>query len=203
VRGELSVTMLLARMPAEVGRDTERPALPFEAAALRPVVRAVVAATLGAPLSHPDVEDATHEALRRALEGHDRLRPGELLRPWLLGIARHVALDVLRARKRAAARLAPVPPPEESSRDLAERVPDSKPGPLDRVVSAHTASAVHAALSKLPDGSRRALELFHLEGKSYPEIAKELDVPIGTVATWILRGRKALAAALGKEEVRR
>jgi RNA polymerase sigma-70 factor (ECF subfamily) len=163
-------------------------------------VRAVVAKTLGSPLSHPDVEDATHETLRRALEGRERLRPGEPLRPWLLGIARHVALDVLRSRKRAMARLAPAPSAEDSSQELAERVPDSKPSPLERVVSAHTAAAVHAVLAKLPDGSRRALELFHLEGKSYPEIAKELGVPLGTVATWILRGRKALAVALNPEE---
>src|SRR5258708_38762759 len=71
-----------------------------EAAQLQPVVRAVVAAVLREGPSHPDVEDCTGEALRRAIEGSERLRDGEPVRPWVVGIARHVALDLLRARKR-------------------------------------------------------------------------------------------------------
>ena len=41
-------------------------ALSQEVAALRPVVRAVIACVLGDAKSHPDVEDGTHETLRRA-----------------------------------------------------------------------------------------------------------------------------------------
>jgi len=41
---------------------------------------------------------------------------------------------------------------------------------------------------------------FHLDGRSYQEIAAELNVPLGTVATWVTRGRKALAERLGAEE---
>ncbi|HVY46278.1 MAG TPA: sigma factor, partial [Minicystis sp.] len=76
-------------------------ALGGDAAALSPVVRAVVASVLGERKDHPDVEDCTHEAIRRAIEGRERLRDGEPLRPWVIGIARHVALDVRRLRRRA------------------------------------------------------------------------------------------------------
>jgi RNA polymerase sigma-70 factor (ECF subfamily) len=48
----------------------------------------------------------------------------------------------------------------------------------------------------LPDGPRNALQLFHMEGLSYQEIAGRLEVPLGTVATWVTRGRKAMAEAL-------
>src|SRR5438093_79111 len=85
-----------AEMPA--GANVR--ALSQEAAALRPVVRAVIACVLGVGKDHPDVEDGTHETWCRALEGHGRLREGEALRPWVLGIARHVALDARRQRRR-------------------------------------------------------------------------------------------------------
>jgi RNA polymerase sigma-70 factor (ECF subfamily) len=35
-----------------------------------------------------------------------------------------------------------------------------------------------------------------MDGLSYQEIAARLDVPLGTVATWVTRGRKAMAEAL-------
>jgi RNA polymerase sigma-70 factor (ECF subfamily) len=168
--------------------------------ALRLIVRAVVARTLNVPVSHADVEDCASETMRRAIEGRARLKEGEPLRPWVIGIARHVALDAIRARKRQRDRhVEPAPDSSSSVVDVADRIPDSKPGPFERVASARDAQTVRAALAKLPDGARRALELFHVEGLTYPEIAKEMGVPLGTVATWILRGRKALAAEVTNE----
>lgn len=170
---------------------------PDELAGLRVVVRAVIARTLGSPLSHPDVEDGVHETMRRAIEGRERLRAGEPLRPWVIGIARHVALDAARARRRQRERMVQdAPPVSESTPDLTDRLPDSKPSPFERVAQAETTAAVRAALARLPENTRRALELFHLEGKTYPEIAATLGVPLGTVATWINRGRKAIAETL-------
>src|SRR5262245_5822709 len=79
--------------PQEVARVT---------ASLRPLVRSVVACMLRERPDHVDVEDCTSETLRRAFEAKETRR-GEV-RPWLLGIARHVALDALRARQRRRSR---------------------------------------------------------------------------------------------------
>ena len=43
---------------------------------------------------------------------------------------------------------------------------------------------------------RSAIVLFHVHGQSYEEIAAALEVPKGTVMTWLHRGRKRLRAAL-------
>ena len=48
-------------------------------------------------------------------------------------------------------------------------------------------------LAELPESQRQALTLFYLEEKSYDEVSTALDVPMGTVKTWIHRGRRALA----------
>lgn len=162
-------------------------------AALRPAVRALVAHVLGARMGEADVEDCTSEAFRRALEGHARLGDGAALRPWLLGIARHVALDALRSRKRALQRSA-----RDSAADGVEpvdRIAHAAPGPHERVELAERAAHLQRALAALPDAQRRALAL-HAEGQGYREIAVALDVPIGTVCTWIARARQALARGL-------
>lgn len=168
---------------------------------LRPHVRAVVAAMLGVGRDHPDVEDCAHEALRRALEGRDRLRDGEPLRPWVTGIARHVALDALRARKRQRERTAAPPRDgEDGVTDLVERIPDSTPSPFDRLADARRRDVIARALASLPEGQRKALTMFHMEGLQYQEIAARLGVPLGTVATWVMRARKSVAAAAGVTE---
>lgn len=172
-------------------------ALHAEAGELRLVVRAVVAAILRERFDHPDVEDCTNEALRRALESSAR-GPA---RPFVIGIARHVALDALRARQRARVRIVPEPPPS-STGALVERLADPGANADAQIEDAERDHRVRRVMATLPEGPRQALQLFHLEGASYQEIAKRLAVPIGTVATWVTRGRKAMADAL-EEEIRR
>lgn len=164
----------------------------------RPAVRALVAHVLGVGLSHADVEDCTSEALRRALEGYGRLQPGAALRPWLLGIARHVALDARRARVRALRRDAATAQGDDRGNPL-DHVETEQPDPHERAVLAERTARVQQAFGLLPTAQRQALSL-HAEGLGYAEIAVKLDVPIGTVCTWIARGRRALARALSDTE---
>ena len=185
--------MLLGLMQ-QTARDPAPPALARETAALRPAVRAVIASMLREAPSHPDVDDATNESLRRALEHPDRLHDAINCRAYVLGIARHVALDVIRSRKRARTHDTTVEEPG-SQRTGVELV-DGSPGPYERVAEARRADMIKKAIFSLPEGQRKALMMFHLEGLEYQEIAVRLDVPLGTVATWVSRGRKAMATSL-------
>jgi RNA polymerase sigma-70 factor (ECF subfamily) len=173
-----------------------------EAAALGPLVRAVVAYVLGEHKDHADVEDGTHETLRRALEGSARLRPGEPLRPWVLGIARHVAIDMRRRRRRERPGDAPPDDADRADEDACswvERIADPGPAPDERAASAERGRRLSAALAGLASPQREAMLLFHVEGEAYQNIAARLGVPIGTVATWLSRGRRSLAEALGEK----
>lgn len=165
---------------------------------LRPVVRSVVACVLRERVDHADVEDCTNEALRRALEGANDARGP--LRPWVLGIARHVALDTLRARQKQRARNAELPEDSPSSTTaIVDRLVDPSEAADEKIAIAERAARIRRVLATLPAGSRQALELFHLEDLSYQEISARLGVPLGTVATWVTRGRKAMAEALEDE----
>jgi RNA polymerase sigma-70 factor (ECF subfamily) len=191
-------TLMVAHVPP--AKNDVREALARETAELRPVVRSVIAAILNESRQHPDVEDCTHEALRRALEGSERLRNGEPLRPWVTGIARHVALDALRARRRDRQRaVREVEGQDADMPSTLDRVADASPSPLDRVEVAQRDLQVRRALETLAEGPREAIRMFHMEGLGYQQIAERLDVPLGTVATWVTRARKALATAVQAE----
>ena len=81
--------------------------------------------------------------------------------------------------------LEPLSLEEPVARDAAENV----------VAPPSPESDVWRLLGTLPLPYRQALTLFYAEEKSYEEIARILDMPIGTVKTHIHRGRKLLVAA--------
>jgi RNA polymerase sigma factor (sigma-70 family) len=168
-----------------------------ETAALKPAVVALIACVLGERRDHADVEDCTSETLRRALEGRARLRSGEPLRPWLLGIARHVAIDARRRRRKERALGQPVGDDDERE-PLMLRVPDPGPAPDERAAKAERARRITEALDVLSQKQREAMVLFHVEGEGYQQIADRMGVPLGTVATWLSRGRRTLADALAE-----
>ncbi|MBX3226502.1 MAG: sigma-70 family RNA polymerase sigma factor [Labilithrix sp.] len=195
--------MVSTFVPSALLHPPVGPALHVDARELRLVVSAVVAAILRERPDHADVEDCTNETLRRALEARADARGPA--RPWVIGIARHVALDALRARQRQRARSgggAQEEAPPSSTGALVERLADPGAGADVQMERAESDARVRRVMTTLPDGPRRALELFHLEGLPYQEIARRLEVPLGTVATWVTRGRKAMAEAL-EDEVRR
>jgi RNA polymerase sigma-70 factor (ECF subfamily) len=81
---------------------------------------------------------------------------------------------------------------------MLNRLIDPSPAPDERVASTEQARRITAALQGLAAPQREAMVLFHVEGEAYQRIAERLGVPIGTVATWLSRGRRSLADALSE-----
>lgn len=198
------MTTLLADDMAEANapdpRALEHVTAAEQVSQTRPYVRAVTAAVLKESPRSADVEDCVQETLRRALEHEGELRSPAALRAWVTGIARHVALDLIRARQRARARTASTGGPLESEGELVLRIPDPRPDAERALSSKSRVRAVEHALAALPEGQREAVSLFFLEDKSYQDIAKALGVPMGTVATWVARGRARVIAGLQEQE---
>jgi RNA polymerase sigma-70 factor (ECF subfamily) len=163
------------------------------------LVQSLVAGVLRRPWSDPDVEDCTGETFRRALESKGRLRPGEPVRPWLLGIARHVALDALRATYRARGREVNHSNFDAENSDPLGLVVDSGQNPELSVGERRATQLLAVRLAELPEEQQQAILLFHVEGLGYREIAERMSVPVGSVGTWILRARNALREAFKDE----
>jgi RNA polymerase sigma-70 factor, ECF subfamily len=68
--------------------------------------------------------------------------------------------------------------------------------PAKDAIDKERATQVRAALGELPGRYRDPLALRFFEGKSYEEIARTLQMPIGTVATLVRRGKERLRPAL-------
>ncbi len=135
-----------------------------------------------------DSADATQDALLRIVErlgAYDPTRGS--FRSWAYAVARHSCID----RKRSAARGFLTWTPEEIDNALS-----NLESPHDALETSERRSALERGMSTLPEPVATALVLFHVHSASYEEIATVLDVPIGTVMTWLHRGRKKLRTHL-------
>ena len=70
------------------------------------------------------------------------------------------------------------------------------PGPEGEASIREQLQRLDRALAELDEGPREAIILFHIEQMSYRDIAAALEVPMGTVMTWLHRGRAQLRGAL-------
>jgi RNA polymerase sigma factor (sigma-70 family) len=134
-----------------------------------------------------DAEDVTQLAFLNAYRAIRSGHPPEKPRAWLLTIAQNVARR--RYRKRVAM-IHEVPLDTE----LAVAAPDDYDGP--------TADEICAAFRELPRNQRAALAMRELQGRSYAEIADELELSIPAVETLIFRARRSLRTLLEPEESR-
>jgi RNA polymerase sigma factor (sigma-70 family) len=130
-----------------------------------------------------DVFQATFLILARRAAA---IRKRASLGSWLYGVAHRLAL---RARTRDTRRKAyerkagsmrtPPPAPTAACRDLVD--------------------ALHDALDEIPEKYRTALVLCYLEGQTHEVIARHLGRPLGTVGSWVARGRTLLRTRLARK----
>jgi RNA polymerase sigma-70 factor (ECF subfamily) len=133
--------------------------------------------------NHEDAADAAQEAFVKAYQGLAHFRQDAAFSTWLHRIATNAALDLIRRRSPT--------PPVELPLDLP--APDS----LDTDVHRREIQRrIHAALGHLAPEFRVAVVLRDLEGMAYDEIARTLQVPVGTVRSRISRAREALRGYL-------
>jgi RNA polymerase sigma-70 factor, ECF subfamily len=139
-------------------------------------------------LRSSEAEEVAQDTFIKAfthLRDFDNSRP---LGPWLYVIARRQCLDRLRRRKFEG-------PSLDAQTDDGSTI-DVRDDSTEDPATAIDAQTALEHLLQLDEGPREALALFHLHELSYQEIAESLDVPIGTVMTWIHRGRQRLKDAL-------
>jgi RNA polymerase sigma-70 factor (ECF subfamily) len=85
---------------------------------------------------------------------------------------------------------------------LARSAVDENQDPAKAVLAKFAEQDFVKAMESLPDGYREAVILSDLQGLSYEEISKALDIPMGTVRSRLNRGRRQLQKALWEEAVR-
>jgi RNA polymerase sigma factor (sigma-70 family) len=135
---------------------------------------------------HEAARDAVQDGWGEIVRGLPRLVDTAAFPAWAFRIVtRRCGRAIGRARR------------ERRLRDAIEREPQAAP---DETSAARLdGERMRRALASLPAEQRAAIALFHLEELSVAEVAVALDVPVGTVKTRLMNGRRKLRAALEGE----
>lgn len=131
-----------------------------------------------------EAEDVTQIAFLNAFRAIRRGEEPEKPRAWLVTIARNVC----RRRYRDLARR-----PQEVGLDPEVVVAMAE-------VDGPTAGEIAAAIRRLPENQRAVILLREVQGRSYNEIAAELDLSLSAVETLIFRARRSLSEQLELSE---
>ena len=145
-------------------------------------------------LGAQDAQDASQEAWIRAWKNIENFRGDSAFSTWLYRITVNTCLSVRRKEARRKER--------EFSGDELPFLPEPGGGDADpeaAALGAQQREALLAALTQVRAEHRAALVLRHMEGLSYAEIARILEVPDGTAKGWVSRGRAAMLVALTEQ----
>ena len=143
-------------------------------------------------------EDLAQETFIKVLNGIRSYRPEFKFSSWIFKIANNAAIDHL--RRKTLDTLSLDGSPMASSADEVDattlQVDSRAESPLAEVESRELGTAIERAIARLRPEYRSCILLRHVEGYSYEEIAETLDLPLGTVKTYIHRARNELRGYL-------
>src|SRR6185503_14081491 len=139
-------------------------------------------------------EDLSQETFVKALNAIESYRPEYKFSSWIFKIANNAAIDHLRRRELDTLSLdgAPHAATPEEIEATALQVGDKGETPLEELEARELGSAIERAIAQLRPEYRACILLRHVEGLAYEEIAQSLDLPLGTVKTYIHRARHEL-----------
>lgn len=130
--------------------------------------------------SMTDADDLVHDLVIKILEKGlpDIADP----MPWMITLCKNLWIDELRYREVRTRNM---------NNDADDNMPEVSVAAYDITNTVHCERVVEG-LQSLPEGQRAALSLVTIEGMSYSEAAKALDVPIGTIMSRVARARALL-----------
>ncbi len=139
-------------------------------------------------------DDVVQEVFLRLWRSPERYDPFRgTLRSYLLSHAHGRSVDLIRSEVARRSR---------QERDALRRI-DVSAAPDDEVCAWVEAERLRAALLRLDDRERRAIELAYFDGLTYRQVAEFLGEPEGTVKSRIRSGMKRLKTALVREGIGR
>jgi RNA polymerase sigma-70 factor (ECF subfamily) len=139
-------------------------------------------------------EDLAQETFIKALNAIGSYRPEFKFSSWIFKIANNAAIDHLRRRELDTLSIdgAPHATSAEDIEATALQVGDRGETPLAELEARELGTAIERAIGRLRPEYRSCIMLRHVEGMAYEEIAQLLDLPLGTVKTYIHRARHEL-----------
>ncbi len=137
---------------------------------------------------HEDALDLVQEVFLKVFSKLESFDPKKPLMPWI----RRITINILvnHANRTPKNVFALDFNDEESQSLIGSAREEDLPERL--IAGKETRGVIEQAVAQLPGNERTAVVLRHFEGKSYEEIARLMDCPLGTVKTYLYRARKVM-----------
>jgi RNA polymerase sigma-70 factor (ECF subfamily) len=148
-----------------------------------------------------DAEEAVQDIFLKVYRGINGFRGTAELRSWLYRITVNTCLTRMRTR-----RAREVHPDAETDADgsMWDTVASQDTDPAEQLIEKDLNDFIMRALDTLSPHEREILVLYHVDGLSYGEISRTLDIPVGTACNRMFRARTHLREAMKtvEEELR-
>lgn len=136
-----------------------------------------------------DSEDLTIEAFSKAFKNLDQYTPNFAFSTWLFKIATNNCIDFIRKKRIDHISL----DRENGEKDnISYTIHAEIPDPEEDLIKKQKARILRSVVNTLKPRYRKLVELRYFNEFSYDEIAKELDLPLGTVKAQLFRARELL-----------
>ncbi len=140
--------------------------------------------------SQGEVDDLVQECFIKAFSALPSYSADYAFSTWLYKIATNHAIDYLRKKKLST--LSIDQPIQTKDGEVEYELPDVSYRPDRHIVADERRLIIQEAIDGLPEKYHRVIVMRHQQEKSYAEIARELDLPLGTVKAHIFRARALL-----------
>lgn len=146
-----------------------------------------------------DAEDLTIEAFGKAFKNLHQYSPNYAFSTWLFKIATNNCIDFL--RKRRGVYVSIENNQENGDNDSPIKLRSTEPDPEEKLIRIQKAILMRRIVHRLKPRYRILVELRYFREYSYEEIAKELNLPLGTVKAQLFRAREMLFKMIESTEI--
>jgi RNA polymerase sigma-70 factor (ECF subfamily) len=152
--------------------------------------------------SKEDAEDLTIETFEKAFRKIETYKPVYAFSTWLFRIATNHGIDFMRSvEKRMNDFYIDKNVDFSNEQSKPSIISENSLNPEEEIVSQQQKRILKKLVQKLPPDYRRIIVLRYFEEYSYGEIAKKLDLPLGTVKARLHRSRELLLSTLKKHNI--
>lgn len=146
-----------------------------------------------------DAEDLTLEAFGKAFKNLHQYSPTYAFSTWLFKIASNNCIDFLRKRKGVFISIENNNEQNENNEQF--KLKSKDPNPEERLIRKQKAILLQKVVRRLKPRYQNLVELRYFREYSYEEVAKELNLPLGTVKAQLFRAREMLFKMIESTEM--
>ena len=145
-----------------------------------------------------DAMDLTVETFGKAFENLDKYKPDFAFSTWLFRIATNNCIDFIRKKRLNVVSLHTLS--EEDSEEKHMQVRAEGLNPEENSIKKQESEKLKNIVEQLPIRYRKLIILRYYDEQSYEEIAKQLDIPLGTVKAQLFRARDLMANIINRNK---